>query len=329
METGSWSPPIPRGSVAVDAWKRLDRRTRRDLLRSAAAHPDPSVAAVAVGYARTNLGGRWWLRSLRSLWSIPVTFGVATLLVVSGSVPRWPQLSALVFASCAVAFFWDVVRLTRLRLAFIRMENANAPSLLAGETVTSTIGRAEPAGVGVGVGESLTVRYSRKTLVSWYAGVAVPWVAAVAVSLVEEEIFLYVPAIVAAILLTLVLAYFAILAIMGLRPGRGAAVLDRQGISSLLLDVRVSWQEVAEVRVLPQRTTALTKTRHRVVAFVLADPEPVLARMGRGKAKGARLDLRYYGSPLSLADQMLDHSVEQIAAAVQALTSVPVRRFDG
>ena len=314
----------------MDAWKQLDRRTRRALLRSAAAHPDPSVAAVAVGYARTNLGGRWWLRSLRAVWFAPVAFGVATLLVVSDSVQRWPQLSALVSASCAVAFVWDVVRLTRLRLALIRMENANAPSLLAGEAATSANARAEPAGVGVGVGvgESLTVRYSGKTLGRWYAGAAVPWVAAVAVSLIAEEPALYVPAITVAILLTLVLAYLAILAIVGLRPGRGAAVLDREGISSPFLDVRVGWQEVAEVRVLPQRTTARKKTHHRVVAFVLGDPEPVLERMGRGKAKGARLDLRYFGSPLSLADHMLDHSVEEIAAAVQNLTSVPVRRFD-
>lgn len=106
-------------------------------------------------------------------------------------------------------------------------------------------------------------------------------------------------------------------------------MLDRDGISSPFLDVRVGWQEVAEVRVLPQRTTARTNSCHRVVAFVLADPERVLARIGGVKAKGARLDLRYYGSPLVLADQMLDHSAEEIASAVQALTSVPVRRFDG
>ncbi|MBC6458877.1 hypothetical protein [Actinomadura sp. HBU206391] len=327
METGSWSPPIPSGAVAVDAWKRLDRRTRRDLLRSAAAHPDPSVAAVAVGYARTNLGGRWWLRSLRSVWFAPVTCGVATLLVVSGSVRRWPQLSALVFASCAVAFLWDVVRVTRLRLALIRMENANAPSLLAGETVTSTIGRADP--VQAGVGESLIVGYDGKTLVRWYAGVAVPWVAAVAVSLVGKRPILYVPAIVAAILLTLVSAYFVILAVMGIRPGRRAAVLDREGISSPFFDVHVDWREVVEVRVLPQRASVRAKTRHRVVAFVLADPEGVLERIGGVKAKGARLDHRYYGSPLAMADQILDHSADEIAAAVQNLTPVPVRRFDG
>jgi hypothetical protein len=61
---------------------------------------------------------------------------------------------------------------------------------------------------------------------------------------------------------------------------------------------------------------------------VLADPERVLERIGGGKARGARLDLRYYGSPLALADQMLDHSADEIAAVVQTLTSIPVRRFD-
>jgi hypothetical protein len=93
--------------------------------------------------------------------------------------------------------------------------------------------------------------------------------------------------------------------------------------------VGVSRQEVTEVRVLPQRTSVRAKTRHRVVAFVLADPERVLERIGGAKSKGARLDHRYYGSPLALADQMLDHSAEEIAATVQNLTPIPVRRFDG
>jgi hypothetical protein len=97
------------------------------------------------------------------------------------------------------------------------------------------------------------------------------------------------------------------------------------GAQRLLTEGRNAYRRLS----LAKTTSLRTTTRHRVVAVVLADPERVLGRIGSWKARGARLDLRYYGSPLALADQMLDHSAEEIAAAVQALTTVSVRRFDG
>lgn len=58
MQPASWSPPIPAGAVAVREWRRLNRRTRRELLRAGAPHPDPMAAAVAVPADPQALLGR-------------------------------------------------------------------------------------------------------------------------------------------------------------------------------------------------------------------------------------------------------------------------------
>jgi hypothetical protein len=54
---------IPRGRQAVQAWRRLDRRTRREVIRRARrglGHPDPRVAAIAVGRAQATLTAPLW-----------------------------------------------------------------------------------------------------------------------------------------------------------------------------------------------------------------------------------------------------------------------------
>jgi hypothetical protein len=73
---------IPRGKQAVQAWQRLDRRTRREVIRRARrgqGHPDPRVAAIAVGRAQATLTAPLWrwvaaaglglLAALGGVWS--------------------------------------------------------------------------------------------------------------------------------------------------------------------------------------------------------------------------------------------------------------------
>jgi hypothetical protein len=78
---------VPRGRQAVQAWRRLDRRTRRDVTLLAwqgIGHPDPQVAAIAVGRAQATLRlplWRWALVVVASLlvgWSL--TWGLGRLL---------------------------------------------------------------------------------------------------------------------------------------------------------------------------------------------------------------------------------------------------------
>jgi hypothetical protein len=91
--------------------------------------------------------------------------------------------------------------------------------------------------------------------------------------------------------------------------------------------VGVPWANVTEIRVLPLRTGKRPNPRHRVIAFVCADPRVPLESLRGLRRSNARRALTYYGSPLVVASRGLDHTTEQIVAAAAALHPVPVRRF--
>jgi hypothetical protein len=63
---------IPRGKQAVQAWRRLDWRTRQTVIQLAwrgLGHPDPGIAAIAVGRAQATLRAplrRWVLVGVAS-----------------------------------------------------------------------------------------------------------------------------------------------------------------------------------------------------------------------------------------------------------------------
>ena len=330
MHPASWSPPIPAGTPAVDAWKRLDRPTRRELLRSATAHPDPTVAAVAVGYARTTLGRRWWLHTLRQMaWLIPVLSAVAvTATILDVAWLRWHLMPVLAPPIVLLITFVWAVRLTRFKLALIRMENANAPGLLAAEAATSTDRRPEPGHLErehvAGPSDRFAVRYDVKTLARLYGGAVAIAIAAVAVTLAIGNPIFYVPVIAAMALLTI---FFAYNAIRWLRPRNAVAILDRQGVRIPSVGVEVAWHELSEIRILPLRAAPRDRPRSCVIAFVPVDAERFLDQMPARKARAAQRALRYYGSPLVLPDQVLRQSAHEIAAAARAFSTVPVRRF--
>jgi hypothetical protein len=117
---------VPRGRQAVQAWRRLDRHTRREVTRYARrglGHPDPQVAAIAVGRAQATLGA-----PLRRL----ALFVVASLLV------NWPLAWALGRLLGGLddqwLWFWVPVSLTlgtlvALRVLARQLERVNLATL--------------------------------------------------------------------------------------------------------------------------------------------------------------------------------------------------------
>jgi hypothetical protein len=86
---------IPTGRAARTAWRRLGRSTKREVLERAAqdqGHPDPAVAAVAVGFAR-------WERAYPSWIAIVTALG----FVVVAGVLDWLLSGLPLLTVCAVA----------------------------------------------------------------------------------------------------------------------------------------------------------------------------------------------------------------------------------
>jgi hypothetical protein len=299
----------------MTAWRELDRRTRRDLLRRTGPHPDPVVACVAVGYARTMLGGRVRSRRLlRSLVFVPVFIVCAAIGATVAGPDRPMVAAALPIVIVVPMIVWLVAGQVRFRLRLIRMENANAPTLLAGEAP------APPPAPAPAPGTPLSVAYEPRAVLRQYGRTACLTVA-IAVILPFTIDWLAAPA----------LALFAVAwALMGYQlvrwvlPRRPVLVMDGDGVT-FGTGLSVPWDAITEIRVHPLR--AGNRPRHRVIAFVCADPRIPLERMSGIKRSNARRALTYYGSPLVVADRALDRTAEEIVAAATALHPVPVHRF--
>lgn len=89
--------------------------------------------------------------------------------------------------------------------------------------------------------------------------------------------------------------------------------VEESGIRLPLMGVRLSWGEVATVR----RTAALNGTRNTPVLLIVpAEPEAVLGRVRPWLRREARGNIARYGTPIVLSGLSLDHSIDDIAAAV-------------
>jgi hypothetical protein len=117
---------IPRGRQAVWAWRRLDRRTCRDvtwLAQRGIGHPDPRVAAIAVGRAQAMLRlplWRWTLHGVASLLiSWPLAWTVGWLL--GGLDDQWMWFWVPI--SCTLGM------LVVLRVQARQLERANLATL--------------------------------------------------------------------------------------------------------------------------------------------------------------------------------------------------------
>ncbi|MGI5231010.1 hypothetical protein [Actinoallomurus sp. CA-142502] len=315
---GNWSPPIPTGADAVSAWRELDRQTRRDLLRGTGPHADPVVACVAVGYARTMLGGRRRARRLRRSFVFALA-AIASMIAgayLTALLHRPGVASAVPVVILVAGSVWFVLGTTRLRLRLIRMENVNAPALLAGEVPAPWTA---PSPVQ---GRPLTIAHDRRATSLGYArAFAVTGACAVVTPLLLG--WFAAPFLVLCAVLWPLMAYNLIHWVL---PRRPVLVLDGGGVR-FGTGVGLPWSAITEIRVHPLRTGNRPNPRHRVIAFVCADPRVPLASLKGFRRGNARRSLTYYGSPLAVASRNLDHTTEEIVAAAVALHPVPVRRF--
>jgi len=110
-------------------------------------------------------------------------------------------------------------------------------------------------------------------------------------------------------------------------PGRPIVTLDAAGLHLHAVSYCLPWAELAEVRLFPIR---YSRRRNVLVAFVPAQPEAVVdaMRLSRVRRRRALRALRIHGTPLTIDVLLLDHTEDQITAAVGGFAAIPVRRYD-
>jgi hypothetical protein len=111
------------------------------------------------------------------------------------------------------------------------------------------------------------------------------------------------------------------------RPWEPPVVLDTEGIVFPAQGVRVAWSEIHEIRISPVRGGNARTAQRRVVAFIVGDPQECVQRFHAFAQKQARRSVDAYGTPISVTDQLLERTAEDIVAAAARFTSAPVRRF--
>jgi hypothetical protein len=294
----------------------LDRRTRRQLLRGGAPHSDAVTAAVAVGYARTMRRRRWGLRTLRPMLWVAVVAVLAVLPAALGAgpaVPSWAIGCAVVLVTVA-----ELVLMVRFRLGLLRMEQANAPALLAAEAPAPPAG---PPPLAPAPGERFTAGIDHRKVLRAYVRSAALVVVLLVLALSSGDPVFSVPALFLFILNAGLLGRGAV---RWRRQRTAVVTLDATGLELPAHELTAGWAEITEIRIV-----SLRGDRHpaRVVVFVPADPEALLGRIPARRLRAARRATGVYGSPVAIADPGLDRTGEEIAAAAVALAGLPVRRF--
>jgi hypothetical protein len=104
-------------------------------------------------------------------------------------------------------------------------------------------------------------------------------------------------------------------------PGH-PTVLDTDGVHSPRDGVRIGWESVREIRVVPLRATAADS--RKVIAFMLDDDQTYLRQLPSWQALLAKMNKKTYLSPLVLMDGLIDRPIEAIAASAAALSGLPV-----
>ena len=144
---------IPSGEAARDAWDALPDGVRAEavrLARSDQGHPDPAVAAIAVGRIRYE---RWqWWRTALSIAGLSLFFGECfALLLLGGSIHDATVAQDLVTLVPAAAGFAGVLAATMWmpkRILPRRAELANLRSFLtAPDAVAPKAGAADRRGL--------------------------------------------------------------------------------------------------------------------------------------------------------------------------------------
>jgi hypothetical protein len=129
----------------------------------------------------------------------------------------------------------------------------------------------------------------------------------------------------------LLIALAVTAAVRALRWGllRPLLTLDAGGVHMPRYDYTLPWAELTEVRLIPLPNPSRRRRRPvAIVAFVPADPDAAVREVrAKGGARQFEKSWRLYGTPLTLADSLMDQTADQIAAAASAFAPVPVSRY--
>jgi hypothetical protein len=340
-------------STPLDEWRALSPGTRRVVWKNARhfrAHPDTVVSEVAARYARWYLDARTWHARTQRL---AIGLVAADVLVASG-VLGWLSGGPVADRPSAVdkALIWlvavvialailtpyavrkvRIIRLYKLELANrLALESmAEATSAETGPPTAEWAPAAEPAPAAE---RDMRVRYDRRRVArqcvwvllvaccmlvvlagEWLSGPGMtPTVGALCGLFAIFGLLIIVPQVV-------LLARWVL-------PGRPIVELDAEGVHMPSIAYDLPWSSLAEVRLIPMRYARRGSQGAMVVAFVPQDPPAVLGAIAGGRRRRKRLErsLGVYGTPLSVCDNVIDHSGEQIAAAATTFATVPIRR---
>jgi hypothetical protein len=289
----------------------------RKQLLAGEPHPDPLVAAVAVGYARTILAKPAWLRNWPR-WVVIIALGaVAGVLNAFSSSAAVSAMYAVLWVVFLVVVTGSGVLSRRRDVALLRMENVSAARLWPVESPPV------PAPSGVMNGP-VAFSFAKRALFRAYGTfIGVVLVFAILVwsqGRIVTEVFLTV-------IFGMLLAMIAYNTIRWAKPWLPPLVLDQDGISLPPQRVRVPWSEVTEIRVTPVRGGSRRTSGRRVTSFMVADAEAVLAQYRGAPLKRARRSVTAYGTPFSVTDLLLERTADDIVAAAGAFARLPVRHL--
>ncbi|MGH3252617.1 MAG: hypothetical protein ACRDOI_41270 [Trebonia sp.] len=339
-------------STPDDDWRALGAGTRRVAWQGARrlrAHPDPVVSGVAARYARWYLDARTWpARPRRLAIGLLLADVLAAAAVLGwrsgGPVTDRPGalektliwLVAIVIALGVLAPYavrkFRIIRRYRLELANrLTLESVAVAS--AAWAQPPTAGQAS-AGLGSAAGRDVSVRYDRRRVARQCAWVLVIMGLMLAGAVGQGLSAGLTP--VSGVLCgsfvlcaVLVVPRMVLLLVHWVLPGRPIVDLDAEGVHMPSIGCELPWAWLAEVRLVPMRYARRGDQGAVVVAFVPRDPSAVLDSVPGGSRRRKRLErsLRVYGTPLSICDNVVDHSGEQIAAAAATFAAVPVHRY--
>lgn len=261
---------------------------------------DPEIDRIARAYAEIALK-RFGV--LMVVIGLPVVLVVALLLGLIGALFDLPTVAVeAVFVVGAIGWF---VLASRRKLALTRLLN---------------VSRGEPrTPVTPGVYERLEIRTSTGGALRMTAPYLCMVILMLAAGLVTSILLLTGIAVVLGVPVVAYTGYLLVSALSG-HP----LVLDDDGIHAPRHGLRVGWESVREIRVVPLRASA--RDVRQVIAFLLDDDQIFLRQLPRWQAFIARMNKKTYLSPLVMMDGLVDKPIDEIAAAAAALSSLPVMR---
>ncbi|WP_067536313.1 hypothetical protein [Nocardia crassostreae] len=277
-------------------WRELDHSTRKALLRGEPA-ADPEIDRIAREYAERGLKSNSWRRWL-GIVVVSVAVGALIGYVgirVEGSLP-------VLLPAFVLLILGRTVARARHRLALIRMLNVSD-----GEPQHAVL---------PGAAESLEIRITTVGVLRLTA----PLLSLPAVVLGMGWAFGQPVLIGAGALLSAPIVAYACYLLSWSVPGH-PQILDNDGIHTPRMGLRVGWDAVREIRVVPLRATA--SDSRKVIAFILFDDEVYLRQLPKWQAVLAKMNKRTYLSSLVLMDSLVDKPIDEIAAAAAALSGLP------